>query len=151
MKDRISKLMEVEQISPTRFAIMIGTQPSVVSHILNGRNKPSLEVAQKILNAFPTINPDWLILGVGAMYREELPSRQGSLFDIKPEISSSTAIYEQKTVEKNLQEKEVKQEESEKVPEKCTVVKEKTVKKITVYYSDMTFEEFLPNALQDKQ
>ncbi len=102
MKDRISKLMEVEQISPTRFAIMIGTQPSVVSHILNGRNKPSLEVAQKILNAFPTINPDWLILGVGAMYREELPSRQGSLFDIKPEISSNTAIYEQKTVEKKI-------------------------------------------------
>ena len=145
MKDRISKLMELEQISPTRFALMIGTQPSVVSHILNGRNKPSLEVAQKILNAFPTINPDWLILGVGAMYREELPSRQGSLFDIKPEISSNSATYEPKSIEKNVLEREVKQEETLKAQETHIVVKEKIVKKITVYYSDMTFEEFLPN------
>ena len=145
MKDRISKLMELEQISPTRFALMIGTQPSVVSHILNGRNKPSLEVAQKILNAFPKINPDWLILGVGAMYREELPSRQGSLFDIKPEISSNSATYEPKSIEKNVLEREVKQEETLKAQETHIVVKEKIVKKITVYYSDMTFEEFLPN------
>jgi transcriptional regulator with XRE-family HTH domain len=149
MKDRISKLMELELISPTRFALMIGTQPSVVSHILNGRNKPSLEVVQKILNAFPTINPDWLIFGVGSMYREELPSRQASLFDIKPEISSSTVSYEPKTEEKNYPEKEVKQVEVVKPQEIKEIIKEKTVKKITVYYSDMTFEEFLPNSAKE--
>jgi hypothetical protein len=144
MKDRISKLMEVEQISPTRFAVLIGTQPSVVSHILNGRNKPSLEVAQKILTAFPTINPDWLISGIGAMYREELPSRQASLFDVKPTISINTGTYEQKLPDKNLQEK-VKQEPEVAKTEREVIVKEKTVKKITVYYSDKTFEEFIPN------
>ncbi len=149
MKDRISKLMELELISPTRFALMIGTQPSVVSHILNGRNKPSLEVVQKILNAFPTINPDWLIFGAGSMYREELPSRQASLFDIKPEISSNSVSYEPKTEEKNYQEKEMKQVEVVRSPEIKEVVKEKTVKKITVYYSDMTFEEFLPNSSKE--
>lgn len=149
MKDRISKLMELELISPTRFALMIGTQPSVVSHILNGRNKPSLEVVQKILNAFPTINPDWLIFGTGSMYREELPSRQASLFDIKPEISSNSVSYEPKTEEKNQQEKEMKQVEAVRSPEIKEVVKEKTVKKITVYYSDMTFEEFLPNSSKE--
>ncbi len=149
MKDRISKLMELELISPTRFALMIGTQPSVVSHILNGRNKPSLEVVQKILNAFPTINPDWLIFGTGSMYREELPSRQASLFDIKPEISSNSVSYEPKTEEKKQQEKEMKQVEAVRSPEIKEVVKEKTVKKITVYYSDMTFEEFLPNSSKE--
>ncbi|MBP1639257.1 MAG: helix-turn-helix domain protein [Bacteroidetes bacterium] len=149
MKDRISKLMELEQIAPTRFALMIGTQPSVVSHILNGRNKPSLEVVQKILNAFPTINPDWLISGVGSMYREELPSRQASLFDIKPEISSSTVSYEPKREEKNYPPKEIKQVEVAQPIEIKEIVKEKTVKKITVYYSDMTFEEFLPNSSKE--
>jgi transcriptional regulator with XRE-family HTH domain len=149
MKDRISKLMEQEQIPPTRFALMIGTQPSVVSHILNGRNKPSLEVVQKILNAFPTINPDWLIFGVGSMYREELPSRQASLFDIKPEISSNTVSYEPKTEEKSYPEKEIKQIEVVKPQEIKEIIKEKTVKKITVYYSDMTFEEFLPNSSKE--
>jgi hypothetical protein len=125
--------------------MMIGTQPSVVSHILNDRNKPSLEVAQKILNAFPAINPDWLILGAGAMYREELPSRQASLFDIKPEIANKSINYEQKSPVKETIAAEPKQEESLKIQEVKVVTKEKTVKKITVYYSDMTFEEFSPN------
>jgi transcriptional regulator with XRE-family HTH domain len=146
MKDRISKLLEIEQISPTKFAAMIGTQPSVVSHILNDRNKPSLEVAQKILNAFPTINPDWLILGTGAMYREGLPSRQASLFDIKPEISSKTINYEQKSIVQESVVSDSKREDQTKIQEVKVVAKEKTVKKITVYYSDMTFEEFSPNS-----
>ena len=145
MKERISRLLEIEQVSPTKFAMMIGTQPSVVSHILNDRNKPSLEVAQKILNAFPTINPDWLILGVGAMYREELPSRQASLFDIKPEIVNKSINYDQKQVVKENVVVEPKQEELQKIQEVKVVTKEKTVKKITVYYSDMTFEDFSPN------
>jgi transcriptional regulator with XRE-family HTH domain len=145
MKDRIAKLMELEQLSPTRFASMVGIQPSIVSHILNGRNKVSLEVAQKILKGFSSINPDWLILGVGTMYREELPSRQTSLFDVKPEIDSNSATYEQKQPEKEVRKIEVKPDK-ERIPEIVPVeTKEKTVKKITVYYSDKTFEEFLPN------
>jgi transcriptional regulator with XRE-family HTH domain len=145
MKDRIAKLMELEQITPTRFAVLIGTQPSVVSHILNGINKSSLEVVQKILNAFPSINPDWLISGIGSMYREELPSRQASLFDIRPETNINPTTYEQKNAEKTIPESEPKQEK-EIVKEIMPVfTKGKTVQKITVYYSDKTFEEFLPN------
>lgn len=145
MKERIAKLMELEQLSPTRFAMMIGIQPSVVSHILNGRNKPSLEVVQKILSAFQSINPDWLILGSGGMYREEMPSRQASLFDIKPEITNKTTDYEQKNEGKFVPSTEPKQEKTPDSSVVLTNVQEKIVKKITIYYSDKTFEEFLPN------
>jgi transcriptional regulator with XRE-family HTH domain len=70
MKNRIAEIIEKENLTSARFANQIGIQPSAVSHILSGRNNPSLDVAQKILNTYRTINPDWLILGVGTMYRE---------------------------------------------------------------------------------
>jgi transcriptional regulator with XRE-family HTH domain len=146
MKDRIMKILEQEGLSPARFANQIGTQPSIISHILNGRNKPSLEVVQKVLNTFPSINPDWLIFGSGSMYREELPSRQASLFDIKPDIAYKSTLSEpQKEVYKAAS-PEIKQEEPVHVDAKPSILP-KTVKKITVYYSDMTFEEFLPGSI----
>lgn len=148
MRERIAKLMELEQMSPTRFAQLIGIQPSIVSHILNGRNKASLEVAQKILNAFPSVNPDWLIMGTGTMYREELPSRQTSLFDVKPEIQRESIVYDAKKPEKIMQQTTSNQEVERKTELKNEVVPEKTVKKITVYYSDRTFEEFIPDSVK---
>ena len=52
---RIRELLEARQLSPTQFADVIGIGRPVVSHILSGRNKPSLEVVQKIITAFPDL------------------------------------------------------------------------------------------------
>lgn len=67
MKDRIEKIMEREQLSASKFADLIGVQRSSISHILSGRNKPSLELVNKILDHFDQINADWLLLGKGEM------------------------------------------------------------------------------------
>lgn len=48
---------------------MLDVQPSGISHILAGRNKPSFDLVQKILRRFPKLNPDWLILDKEPMYR----------------------------------------------------------------------------------
>ncbi len=58
-------------MSPTAFADSINVNRSSVTHIFSGRNQPSLDVAKKILNAFPEISSDWLILGTGSMLRGE--------------------------------------------------------------------------------
>lgn len=87
MKDvnqRIVKLMEVQQVTARRFASEIGIQASTVSNIVNERNNPSLEVLQRILSTYPSVSPDWLILGSGSMYREINDSQQLKLFDIEP-------------------------------------------------------------------
>ena len=84
-KERLEKLMEQEQISQTQFADKIGIQRSTLSHIMKGRNAPSLDVLQKTLKVFHTVNADWLILGIGPMYRTN-PISQQTLFDIKPEV-----------------------------------------------------------------
>lgn len=63
LTDRIKYIMKINQQSATSFADEIGVQRSSISHVLSGRNKPSLEFIQKILIAYPKISADWLISG----------------------------------------------------------------------------------------
>ena len=67
MVDRIRALLLARQLSPTQFADAIGVARPIVSHILSGRNKPSLEVVQKLLAAFPDLSMPWLLSGTGPM------------------------------------------------------------------------------------
>lgn len=62
--------MESEELTPARFADTLNVGRAIISHILNGRNKPSLDIISRILESFPSINPDWLLFGAGSMYRD---------------------------------------------------------------------------------
>ena len=57
----------MRQLSPTQFADAIGIARPIMSHILSGRNKPSLEVVQKVIGAFPELSLAWLLSGSGEM------------------------------------------------------------------------------------
>ena len=142
--------MEKENLSPGEFSEMVGIQRSAVSHLVTGRNKPSLEVIQKILNTFRTLHSDWLILGVGAMYRGERQSHELDLFsqlDENIDKQRDTPIQEiKKTVLENTAEKNIPTQAAEN-PSSASVSlpvapQSKLVDKIIVYYSDFTFEEF---------
>lgn len=67
MQNRVKQILESKAYTPSRFADHIGVPRATVSHILSGRNKPSLEVVQKILDAFPDMSADWLVKGKGSM------------------------------------------------------------------------------------
>lgn len=71
MKARLAIFMKNEGITPSRLAELISVQPSSISHLLAGRNKPGFDFLYKILQRFPRLNPDWLILGSGEMYRDD--------------------------------------------------------------------------------
>lgn len=70
MIERISKVLKIKGLTASKFAEEIGVQRSNISHILSGRNKPSLELVLKILEKYPDINPDWLLRGKGEIFRE---------------------------------------------------------------------------------
>jgi DNA-binding XRE family transcriptional regulator len=70
MVTRIRQLLDTKQLTPTQFADFIGVGRPVMSHILSERNKPSLEVVQRIISAFPEISLPWLLSGVGEMLGE---------------------------------------------------------------------------------
>ncbi|MDT8400926.1 MAG: helix-turn-helix transcriptional regulator [Bacteroidales bacterium] len=71
MKDRIRLFIGRENKTSSQFAEEIGIQPSAVSHVLSGRNNPSLDFVVKMLTAYPELNTDWLLFGKGEMYRTE--------------------------------------------------------------------------------
>jgi len=81
MKERILQLLDLEQITPSKFADIIGVQRSSVSHVISGRNKPSYDFLHKTLKAFPGLNASWLMMGEGTMYEQMGRTVTGNLFD----------------------------------------------------------------------
>lgn len=75
MVDRIKQIMEYKQLTPAVFAEQLEISRSNLTHLFSGRNQPSLALAKKILETYPDINTEWLIMGVGEMvnadYKQE--------------------------------------------------------------------------------
>ena len=85
IKDRIRMIMEREKVPPKVFAKTIGVQQSTLSHILNGRNKPSLDVIMKVHQKYDYVNLEWLLYGEGEMMvSEEETSFSSSNSDYLP-------------------------------------------------------------------
>lgn len=165
-KERIEKVMQVENMNSAQFAAEIGIQSSTLSHILNGRNNPSLDVLKRILNRFKNISPEWLILDEGSMYRTVKNSQMPSLFDFEDKNDSKSVDYTpnqaSKTsddIEHSTKKEEIadnrEQNESTNTAQKVGAVQQeqialsnlpgsKSISKIIVYYSDTTYQEFLP-------
>ncbi|OFX58550.1 MAG: hypothetical protein A2046_04075 [Bacteroidetes bacterium GWA2_30_7] len=127
MIDRLRKIMEVNNYTPSLFADEIGVQRSSISHILSERNKPSLELVQKLLTRFRDLNSDWLLFGIGKMTKEN------KSVSITPEINF---------------ENDVNLNSSDKTPkvEIENIIKSNNVgiEKIMIFYVDKTFEIFVP-------
>lgn len=141
MKDRLLQLMQLEQLSPAKFADILGIQRSGLSHILSGRNKPGYEFISKLLLKFPTVSAEWLITGKGKMYKQELVQEQP--IDRKKENSRdlfSSQIDEPQKVESQLRENSIK------IENKPEIRKNRVLMKIIMIYDDMTFEEIKPSS-----
>ena len=63
----------MENLTPARFAEVMGIQRSGISHLLAGRNKPSFEFIQRMMTAYPDVNYEWLVLGKGRPYKTDRP------------------------------------------------------------------------------
>ena len=70
---RLKKILEYYGLSASAFAEVVTVQRSSISHILSGRNKPSLDFISKVLNAFPEIDLLWLLSGTGDFPRNTTP------------------------------------------------------------------------------
>ncbi len=75
MKEKLLLLMERLQLKPGQFARMLDVNPAIISHILAERNKPGIDLLQRILSNFPQVSPDWLLLDSGDMFRNPLPNK----------------------------------------------------------------------------
>ena len=84
---RLKKILDYYGLSASAFAETITVQRSSISHILSGRNKPSLDFITKVLNAFPDIDLLWLLSGVGEFPKSTAPPPK-----VEPTLISSNTI-----------------------------------------------------------
>ena len=145
MKERIIKIMECERMGQAQFASAIGIQRAAMSHIISGRNNPSLDVMTKILHRYPQINPDWSLLGKGEMLRDNTPAMEpvDNIAKNPPQIQ----VVPEDHQELPFQESRKELENSEKAWAVSVERLSKTVSKIMVFYSDNTYDTFV----QEKQ
>lgn len=128
IQDRLKMIMKMNNLNASSFADKVGVQRSSVSHILSGRNKPSLDFIQKTLSTFPRVSGDWLVSG-------KQPSREAQ--GVTNSVNTSQAA--------NSAENNPKQPVLENITQKNTASL-KTVEKIVYFYTDGTFKEFKPSS-----
>jgi len=145
MKDRIQRIIDDKSLTPSRFADEVGINRPTVSHILNGRNNPGLEVLQRILSRFKDVNAAWLISGEGPMYNSlQSESTIPFLFDENgSSVDDSRGSMEYpREMGSNSTVSGIKiTDNQDNTPKIVPTVK---VKKIAIFYSDNTYEEFIP-------
>ena len=120
--ERLNEIMTYYGLSASAFAELIHVQRSSISHVLSGRNKPSLDFILKLNKAFPDINLYWLLNSTGKMINST-PTTTPSL-------------------EKNLKQDPIgKTQTSNHNAEHIS----KEVDRIVIFFKDGTFENYDPN------
>ncbi|WP_345167719.1 helix-turn-helix transcriptional regulator [Algibacter aquimarinus] len=113
---RIQKIIEYYGETASSFAEKIGVQRSSISHVLSGRNKPSLEFVLKVVSSYQEVELYWLLNGKG-----EFPS--GDNLKLKKSNFSSTSA-------------EIKNNPSDEIDA------QKSIERIVIFYSDGSFKSF---------
>lgn len=111
---RLDKIIQYYGLSAAAFAEKVGVQRSSISHILSGRNKPSLEFILRILSSFPEVDMYWLLNGKGVFPKSE---QSEMLFETPKAVSQKIIDIQSEASKKNI-------------------------KRIVIFYSDGTFESF---------
>jgi len=141
MKERILEFLKKENKSSAQFAEEINVQPSSISHILSGRNNPSLDFVIRMLEKYTFLSTEWLLFGRGQMYKNHILA---SLFDENQDIVT-------KDNKKDIAISIDKPSKAEKLTlndENVTPVLKREqpskVQKIVWFYENNRFEEYFP-------
>lgn len=155
MKEKLQLLMEQLQLKPGQFARILDINPAIISHILAERNKPGVELLQKILSRFPQVSPDWLLLNSGEMFRSVvtqnessmIPSEQQDNFTqqqkIAPSETEHTLFAPDTQINQTAPQSDNVHTSLDAITKKISETK--TVVRVVLCYADKTFESFTPD------
>lgn len=149
---RLEIILEYYSLSASAFADKINVQRSSLSHLLSGRNKPSLDFILKIIDEFPEVDLYWILNGKGNFPKSEIS---------KQEKITSTPILKNEGVESfkkdngsdlfsqnnEFENTAVKNNLEEKISNTPNFEKDKSVsniERIVIFYSNGNFKEYLP-------
>ena len=120
--ERLNEIMTYYGLSASAFAELIRVQRSSISHVLSGRNKPSLDFILKLNKAFPDINLYWLLNNTGEMINS---------------TPTTTPSVENKAKFSSIDQPKTSNDNSEQFSN--------DIERIVIFYKDGTFENYDPN------
>lgn len=135
--ERLKIVMDHYDMTPSSLADLLEVQRSSISHLLSGRNNPSLDFVMKVLENFPEVDLYWFVNGVG-----EFPLKE------KNENLNSNTLFS--AIEENDSTSETETSKNDiSVPFEKALTKTnnstKLIEQIVVFYNDKTFTNYIPN------
>ena len=143
IKDRLAHILRAKNLTASQFAELMEIQPSNVSHLLNGRNKPSLDFLIKLKEIFPEYSFDWIIMGRKPVTINEPNPMISENSDIKFDDEEDKKVIEFDEINENVDEPVTEPKKIEvDIPQ---IIDNKSIEKIIFVYTDKTFDVLLKN------
>lgn len=131
IKDRLAHILRAKNLTASQFAELMKIQASNVSHLLNGRNKPSLDFLMKLKEVFPEYSFDWIILG-----KKPITINEPNPVVTEDQQMKFDEVEEEKIIEFD--------EVEEKNANVTQILENQGIERIIVVYKDKTFEILKP-------
>ena len=145
---RLEIILDYYSINASAFADKIGVQRSSLSHLLSGRNKPSLDFILKILEVYPEIDLYWILIGKGSFPKKESDSKDAALTS---DNSAVNKLRNKEDIPNTVLTNTASSDESkgstlnENKAQLPTDFFDDTIEKIVFFYNDGTFKSFNRN------
>jgi Helix-turn-helix. len=143
MKERLLEFLKLENKSSAQLAEEIGVQASGISHILSGRNNPSLDFVLKMLEKYQFLSTEWLLFGKGSMYIE---ARMQNLFDndVANTAENDRMRNRNQQTRNEIDFQDIIKDKLVKDSRQSDYKATSDVVKIVWFYENNSFEEFFP-------
>ena len=127
---RIKVVLEHYSLTSSTFADTIDVQRSSISHLMSGRNKPSLEFVLKIIDKYPEVDLYWLLNGEGSFPKKKETTAAPKKEEIKKVEKVTPSLFSQE------------EQKIEPILNSNFSKNEKKLMKVVLLYNDGSFEEF---------
>ena len=141
-KDRLDHILRSKNLTAKKFAELMEIQPSNVSHLLSGRNKPSLDFLIKLKEIFPEYSFDWIILGKKPITINDSNPVNSVENELKFEDAIEDRVVEFDNIDDDYD--EVSEIVEKSIDNQLERKNNEGVKKLIVVYNDNTFEVLTP-------
>ncbi|MDP2088572.1 MAG: helix-turn-helix transcriptional regulator [Flavobacteriaceae bacterium] len=139
ISERLKIVMDYYELTPSNLADQLDVQRSSISHLLSGRNNPSLDFVMKILDAFPEVDLYWFVNGVGEFPLNENKSSE--------KLNTQFSEANNKEQQELLFPKEITEQEINPIQINPNTLlnsdKNKLIEQIVIFYTDGSFANYI--------
>ncbi|NRT14837.1 transcriptional regulator with XRE-family HTH domain [Flavobacterium sp. 28A] len=137
---RLEIILDYYGINASAFADKIGVQRSSLSHLLSGRNKPSLDFVLKILDVYPDVDLYWILNGKGSFPKNAISDTEKKIPHAPINHTIPNGLFDEEKNESVVQIQDKRETEMKTIKK----TNEAEIDKIVIFYKDGTFKSYVP-------